>query len=826
MRSFTIKNIPPPRKATPGPGDENLTLLITSDEDKFANLRTTLSIPQPKGYKPPKLTSNLTGKAKTNAIAAAKAARATALAAATAAVPLLREASCNLINLLDATVLEGPMGLIENALIAPELIKQCFTNASMDNYVQNFHNIDFNSPIIPGAPVINIINEVLKLWSTPVIPTPLPGAVQSVLMNDTVQSVLMSAPGKLDISTVPGVSPQSIINLAKLVVLNRILQATILRFGYKEAETKVATPPPPPGKKNPTLPTNLGKGYGESKPSLIKACGLYCAYCESPLTDGITTDVEHKLPKGIFKEYLSDAERNWGNFVLACEVCNTSCKGSKFVDIRVKRSKKGKESTKVTEFDGTKYPVTSSEITVYLPIDHNENIVNAKGLYPFTVGARVHVSLPAVSNTYKILKKEAEENTVWADIRNFKALSFKVYDYSLHDFKKASNITISLNDIGANAHLEFLSGEKPGDNTIRLLGLEFNKKYENIAIQPVFNGNPTPLVSSSPSYADNESKDSAKNTIDLCGLDEIASEKHYTDQRFFRRTKAWLHAMKQLKALQRFHRASKDLAEYYSYQLDPVNMVPPPVPVPSTSNVGFKDYTATPAPQEILLETISCTLTLKTLNIPDGFVDISGGASKPKLKIASVSVNVIPKSDYQDTDQYHLSGKIITEATKRYITGTLSVTLKSPAGAPPPVPPSEELVIFLQKEEVTLNSSKQTEIQVNSGQGKIFSTSTPKDQALEMLEKWGQKRDKLIDCLDKMDNLLTEIMLDNIIDMVRIGGFYSTWVRTFQKICKDNKMPRFDVDLVRRLDLKAQTNKDDAFQFHGTDAAEIITLLD
>jgi hypothetical protein len=64
--------------------------------------------------------------------------------------------------------------------------------------------------------------------------------------------------------------------------------------------------------------------FGEVKRILIEMCvGIEtCVYCE----DNEATDIEHIFPKKIFPEkaFL------WGNYVLACKICNTTYKSDNF----------------------------------------------------------------------------------------------------------------------------------------------------------------------------------------------------------------------------------------------------------------------------------------------------------------------------------------------------------------------------------------------------------------------------------------------------------------------------------------------------------------
>ncbi|GAB5478531.1 MAG: hypothetical protein Marn2KO_19980 [Marinobacter nauticus] len=70
--------------------------------------------------------------------------------------------------------------------------------------------------------------------------------------------------------------------------------------------------------------------YSDAKPELISRLGMYCSYCERPVSTNLA--VEHiepkKGPQG--QPHLTN---RWENFLLACVNCN-STKGDKKVDLQ------------------------------------------------------------------------------------------------------------------------------------------------------------------------------------------------------------------------------------------------------------------------------------------------------------------------------------------------------------------------------------------------------------------------------------------------------------------------------------------------------------
>jgi len=59
------------------------------------------------------------------------------------------------------------------------------------------------------------------------------------------------------------------------------------------------------------------RDYPELKPYLEERLGPFCSYCEMKVAP---TDVEHKLPKGLFPELRTE----WDNLLLACDYCNST----------------------------------------------------------------------------------------------------------------------------------------------------------------------------------------------------------------------------------------------------------------------------------------------------------------------------------------------------------------------------------------------------------------------------------------------------------------------------------------------------------------------
>ena len=108
---------------------------------------------------------------------------------------------------------------------------------------------------------------------------------------------------------------KTITQISRFIVLKQLLHFAKIRSHYEDAEDHIDH-----------YPVTLGDEYISSRPHLIHATGLYCAYCESNLNDGHASQLDHKLPNDTFGERLIN---QWKNLVLACIRCNESGKSNR-----------------------------------------------------------------------------------------------------------------------------------------------------------------------------------------------------------------------------------------------------------------------------------------------------------------------------------------------------------------------------------------------------------------------------------------------------------------------------------------------------------------
>jgi HNH endonuclease len=725
-------------------------------------------------------------------------------------------------------------------------IRKKFSDLNI-KYVQTFNSRFTNA----NFPSLNIARDI-----TPIIPTrsPNPTDISSVLTATAVNN-------DVNISTAPfNVANQTVINIGTLLVLDRLIDAAHIRSLYKDARYNEV---------NVIDPNAKGAKYGKSKPHLISLSGLYCAYCESTMSDGAATDVEHKVPKSAFETM----EKNWSNFVLACERCNTGFKSNKYVhpegtiekdDLNKKAFPLDAASQyQATDDAFTKYSANAEiilqTVTANISNSNNQNnIISARGKKSNTDetsrrDAAMASAMAEVGNVFKsVLKSTASINTfcsgannvdavkedfariaiynstvkyandqiIWPDrhynaegiATNKRINSFQGYGYELRMADgKVLPAPIQLNEIKSNTDLEIndeyridiknLQGRLPAiDVQLRVIIPDYNKLNKT--------GN---VIVSDPKKV----KHSAQNMIEINGLNQLHKKDAYMDQRIIRRTKTWLHAMKMLKQLTEFNLQKFDkLHSYYQEQLHPVNIRNNPTAPNRNIIDNLRDNTAAP----IVLQEIIGVITIAK-KLPNGEVNIdlkkspaTTGQAPKDIKIEGIAIGS------SSINAGTLTGEIKESGGTRTMTGSIEIgDLKVVVAL------SKKIILI--KDAVITDTATETTITIDKDQGVIS-----KDNNLGMgrspadiLKEWDNNRNALLGVINQTTAILKDFMWENILDMVRTGGFYSIWVRTFHDNCPPNTA--HDIDLVRKLEMNAKANPEDPYQFHGTDVEEIIACL-
>ncbi len=252
--------------------------------------------------------------------------------------------------------------------------------------------------------------------------------------------------------------------------------------------------------------------YKLSKVPLVYSEGLYCAYCETIIVDGLDYDIEHKIPKSVFPTEMLD----WENLVVSCKVCNELAKVNKIANSKAKEAD--------YNFVG------DDEVKTNYLLGSVEKSPNSWNAYNYR-------------KDYLGMLKQATDNVLWPDLRK-SGLSFKLMDYEPPINSKLSHI--DTDSFKITSHQRINIGGK-----------------ENVKFQVTDNDNkdkPSPT----------------NHIIGICKLNTSEAdspEKNYgiNDQRVLRRTKAWCHAVKQLNHLSNYKTEYETLHFYYKDQLDPAS---------------------------------------------------------------------------------------------------------------------------------------------------------------------------------------------------------------------------------------------------------------
>lgn len=483
--------------------------------------------------------------------------------------------------------------------------------------------------------------------------------------------------------------------------------------------------------------------YKRSKEALIKAEGLYCAYCESPVNDANCYDIEHKLPKSMFPS----EKINWDNLVVSCKLCNGSAKSDQILyPYNLTPGAAGrKEIRKGEGFISTDFRRGRSNYNN--PVDEKTS----------------------KNSNYENWVAYNKNHILWPDIVN----SFEFATYSLPD--PAINVT-------EESHLIVRKNNGGTDYQTDLkLGININAGLEvRNKIVPATD------------YR-------AKAIIEICKLNNVATKEVYNDQRRIRRTKAWLHARKQLMAFQALDHLPS-LKDHWKGQLELSNVMDGTSKIRALRNSAGNNIAWHPISGRVITVNVDFNIgepqfytipnaDSRNLRIANGAgVNVPDGAGTVDLRVDVISME---------------HGNTFVDGILTFHNDWVDQSIKSRA------------VNFRRAQKTTLASGQ---IQLEFKQVQCFVTDHADD--VNNVKEWYEKQKALDRELDKAQEYLKKITFDNAKNMVKDGGFYSTWVRTFEE-----ENPQIAKDLVRRLEVDAQSNPDDPFQFHGTDAIEIMSVL-
>lgn len=511
------------------------------------------------------------------------------------------------------------------------------------------------------------------------------------------------------------------------------------------------------------------KGYRRAKRNMIFNQGLYCAFCETPFADGRVADIEHKLPKSIFPTQAL----NWGNFVLCCKVCNSDFKKEKYI-WKGSDDNGPSDTFLLNAFDSRIHPGTKN----YLEC---RGIAEREVLWPDKKHAAV-----GIGNAHALLPFQVIANS-------------KPPLVSLANIKITTSTIVHTKMVGPTETHQIDFTDIANVGTVNDVSVVL-KKMTNL---PANNG----LIGV---------EASADHIISICGLDATGPS-YWNDQRIVSRTKAWLNAMKQLKILadiniNKFAR----LRKYYQDQLHPLN-IKRGTAVTVQSNI--EKLTSTVPVKAVVMDILSGTIKVAA-DVANGSVEVdlatSNATTNPNSAGVQVNVNfgAAKINDNVVINSGSLSGEIMEVAGTRIMTGRMIMKTKIPGFN------INDKIILFRDVEVNRLAINDTRINIAAGQAVI-------SDDVALLNTWDENRGDLLKIIDQTTAILKEYIWENITDMVRFGGYYSTWVRTFQenRPTRDGRRIPYDLELVKRLEEKAMENYEDPFQFHGTDTEEIIACL-
>lgn len=407
-----------------------------------------------------------------------------------------------------------------------------------------------------------------------------------------------------------------------LLSLKDVLYRLATRINYRESTEYDAIT---------KKPTN-GADYTDTKPHLIPLEGLYCAYCETAISDGLNVDIEHKIPKSKFP----NQEKLWENLVISCKSCNEHPKS----DYYIRSDDHGATTQKV-----------KADVTIDGHYDAHLN--------------------------------RARNSVAWPDLKftaaGYSTVSFEMFRYPIFVEGREKEITVDALTSNSSIYVDRFY-------TPRFIN------FKDIDEDAAFHNHVASTIWPSTLAQKDALKSGATNMIDICYLNHQNNEvnKDFNDQRVIRRTKAWFHAMSQIKALAEFAKETLTLKEYYKNELDPV---------------------------------------------------------------------IIKAGEYETPE----------------------------------------------------NKRQKTAIDALKKDG-------------DVVKEWKKRREELNKKLDNIQTLAQSYLWRNTLNMVKDGGFYSTWVRTFESHFKSSS-DRFDISLVLDLDTESFSKPGDPFQFHGTDVYKIIEIL-
>lgn len=235
-------------------------------------------------------------------------------------------------------------------------------------------------------------------------------------------------------------------------------------------------------------PKAYSADYGEAKPELGKALGVFCSYCESPLQNARDLDVEHRLPKSCYPTEML----RWENFVLGCSLCNRD----------IKRARPSRQEG-ITALAGGQ-PPTGNKVPPY--------------------------------TRYHDIRERAERLALWPDVVASQTIS--MIRYALCEW-----VTNRWKDIGTARAFDVNSGTEwttTAEQRIRtqiVSSTGFSEDKDVMVCARVRRRDLSLIATEA----------AAKYTIELVGLNDVT--KPGNDRRMVARTEAWLKALRAVRRI-------------------------------------------------------------------------------------------------------------------------------------------------------------------------------------------------------------------------------------------------------------------------------------
>lgn len=534
---------------------------------------------------------------------------------------------------------------------------------------------------------------------------------------------------------------------------------------------------------------NASDGYRRAKLPLIDTQGLYCAFCESPLTDARNGDIEHKLPKSVFPtEALM-----WENLVHACKECNSGNKMERVACEGYLESPQ-KVTTLEAEYVAGNYNVTEpSGKYVSDGIDHFENQyrIPATG---------VSLDNALFQNFFLFL----EQATIIKNFDNVGEPDYLPLDAEVTRLNDAYDAVLAIGEVSA--------GPPSGNVDARKLQLVKKDKQELVEL----------IRASKNRFGENQNRN-AKRKVRYNSIKSVKNQVETVRE-------SWISLLK----------LAGGNIDYVSYKNNATTAVCWPDRTDVTNSFANSKIEIEPAALDNLGDFIR--------NQPQMTIDRLSGASpryvnkvgadvvfcrlendnKRLEEIAGLNKTVYRKKD--GTVSAYWTDQRIVRRTKAWFHAMKQLEILKNF--------QSEFLDLKTYYEVQLDRTKiGARANVRGDDTTVITAlkavGVNNDQiSQEVSDKWDNKFETLKGKLNLADDYIKSSIWENVKSMVKDGGFYSTWVRTFESKCKPPRpgvqaeiSERYDVKLVSSLEMDSQTNPYDPFQFHGTDAEKIIETL-